>query len=111
MAEMIHFVRQLQMYTQIEVIAVRWKNLFGFIHKREGDLDSLIQAHRTYVDELVKKTLMINGKPGREASQFLMSCHNLTLLKDAVLDRIRKVFHSILQFREAMVYPLKAPCV
>ena len=68
MAEMIHIIRQMQMYTQIEVIAVRWKNLLNFVHKKEGDLDSLIAAHKNYLDELVNKTLMISSKQGKEAS-------------------------------------------
>jgi gamma-tubulin complex component 3 len=66
MAEMIHVTRQMQIYTHIEVIAVRWKNLLAFVNKGEGDLDSLIAAHKTYLDELVNKTLMINGKHGKE---------------------------------------------
>ena len=72
MAEMIHIVRQLQMYTQIEVIAVRWQNLLAFVHKKEGDLDSLIAAHRNYLDELVNKTLMISGKHGKEVSSSIL---------------------------------------
>lgn len=69
MAEMIHVIRQMQMYTQIEVIAVRWKNLLAFVHKKEGDLDSLIAAHKIYLDELVNKTLMMSSKQGKEVSQ------------------------------------------
>ena len=67
MAEMIHVIRQMQMYTQIEVIAVRWKNLLTFVHKKEGDLDSLIATHKNYLEELVNKALMISGKQGKEA--------------------------------------------
>ncbi|KAF8591500.1 gamma-tubulin complex DGRIP91/SPC98 component [Ramaria rubella] len=86
MAEMIHVIRQIQMYTQIEVIAVRWKNLLTFVQKKEGDLDSLIAAHQIYLDELVNKTLMISSKQGKT---------------DVVLDRVRQLFHVILQYREA----------
>jgi len=86
MAEMIHLIRQMQMYTHIEVIAVRWKNMLAFVNKGEGDLDSLIAAHKTYLDELVNKILLINGKQGKE---------------DFVLDRVRKSFQIILQFLEA----------
>lgn len=73
MAEMIHVIRQMQMYTQIEVIAVRWKNLLTFVHKKEGDLDSLIAAHENYLAELVNKTLMISGKQGKEASHSIFT--------------------------------------
>ena len=54
------------MYTQIEVIAVRWNDLVAFVNRGEGDLDSLIHAHRTYLEELMKKILMIHGKQGKE---------------------------------------------
>jgi gamma-tubulin complex component 3 len=74
MAEMIHVIRQMQMYTQIEVIAVRWKNLLTFVHKKEGDLDSLITAHTNYLEELVNKTLMISKKQGKEVSSNCTLC-------------------------------------
>ncbi|GJJ07538.1 hypothetical protein Clacol_001740 [Clathrus columnatus] len=85
--EMIHIIRQMQMYIQIEVIEVRWKHILSFINKGQGDLDSLIAAHNLYLEELVSKALMINTKPGKE---------------DVVLDRVRKMFGIILQFLEAV---------
>lgn len=104
MAEMIHVIRQMQMYTQIEVIAVRWKNLLSFVHKKEGDLDSLIAAHKFYLTELVNKTLMISGKQGKEVNHhFFAISSTLNNWQDAVLDRVRQLFNVILQFREAVV--------
>lgn len=64
--EMIHIIRQMQMYNQIEVIEVRWQNLLSFLNKGQGDLDSLIAAHKAYLEELVSKMLMLNSKPGKE---------------------------------------------
>lgn len=37
-----------------------------FINKKEGDLDALISAHRTYLDRMVKKVLLLSPKTGRE---------------------------------------------
>lgn len=73
MAEMIHFIRQMQAYCQLEVIECSWKNLVEFIQRKEGDLDALINAHRSYLDRMVNKVLLLSPKAGREVREiFLM---------------------------------------
>ncbi|KAH7929428.1 gamma-tubulin complex, component 3 [Leucogyrophana mollusca] len=86
MAEMIHFVRQMQAYCQLEVIECSWKNLMEFFSKREGDLDAMIDAHRSYLDRMVKKVLLLSPRAGREEN---------------LLTLVRELFSIILQFREA----------
>ncbi|PIL37022.1 hypothetical protein GSI_00714 [Ganoderma sinense ZZ0214-1] len=86
MAEMIHFVRQLEAYCNLEVIECSWQDLSNFIEKKEGDLDALIENHRAYLDRMVKKVLLLSPKAGREEN---------------LLNQVRDVFTSILQFREA----------
>ncbi|EPT03667.1 hypothetical protein FOMPIDRAFT_1028525 [Fomitopsis schrenkii] len=86
MAEMIHFIRQMGAYCQLEVIECSWKILLEFIQKREGDLDALIEAHGAYLDRMVKKVLLLSPKAGREEN---------------LLNQVRDVFAIILQFREA----------
>ena len=66
MAEMIHFIRQTQAYCQVEVIECSWEILYQFIQQKKGDLDSLIGAHRSYLDRIVKKVLLRSHKAGRE---------------------------------------------
>lgn len=88
MAEMIHFVRQMEAYCQLEVIECSWKILLEFVNKKEGDLDALIEAHRTYLDRMVKKVLLLSSKAGREEN---------------LLNQVRDLFSTILQFREASV--------
>ena len=68
MAEMIHFIRQTQAYCQVEVIECSWEVLHQFIQQKKGDLDSLIGAHRLYLDRIVKKVLLLSHKAGREVS-------------------------------------------
>lgn len=68
MAEMIHFIRQTQAYCQVEVIECSWEVLHQFIQQKKGDLDSLIGAHRSYLDRIVKKVLLLTHKAGREVS-------------------------------------------
>lgn len=71
MAEMIHFVRQTQAYCQVEVIGCSWEALHQFIQQKKGDLDSLIDAHRSYLDRIVKKVLLLTHKAGREVGTMI----------------------------------------
>ena len=66
LAEMNHFVRQIQGYSQLEVIAVRWKALMEFMSKKEGDLDQLIDLHRNYLRQVVSKVLLLHPKKEKE---------------------------------------------
>lgn len=66
---MIHFVRQMQAYCHLEVIECSWKILIDFMNKKEGDLDALIKAHRSYLDRMVKKVLLLSPKTGKEVRQ------------------------------------------
>ena len=88
MAEMIHFIRQVEAYCHLEVIECSWQDLMAFVQKKEGDLDALIENHRAYLDRMVKKVLLISPKAGREEN---------------LLNQVRDVFSLILQFREATV--------
>ena len=85
---MIHFVRQMQAYCQLEVIECSWKTLMDFVGKREGDLDAMIQAHRQYLDRMVNKVLLLSPKTGKE---------------ERVLSEVREAFSTILQFRDSTV--------
>ncbi|KAI0315981.1 gamma-tubulin complex DGRIP91/SPC98 component [Amylostereum chailletii] len=83
--EMIHFIRQMEAYCQLEVIECSWKDLMDFVNEKEGDLDALINAHRSYLDRLVKKVLLLSHKAGREEN---------------LLNQVREAFATILQFRD-----------
>ena len=66
MAEMVRFIRQLETYCRLEVIECSWKVLVDFLNKKEGDLDALIDAHRTYLERVTKKILLWSPRPGKE---------------------------------------------
>lgn len=66
MAEMIHFIRQMQAYCELEVIECSWTILTDFLDKKEGDLDALLDAHRSYLDRMVKKILLLSPRTGKE---------------------------------------------
>jgi len=65
---MVHFLRQLQAFCQLEVIECSWQALMDFTDKREGDLDALIAAHRTYLDRVVRKVLLLGSKRDKQVS-------------------------------------------
>lgn len=70
LSEMIHFVRQIQYYCQLEVMECSWQRLETALQRKEGDLDSLIDVHKDYLDTMVNKALLLSSKPGREVSTF-----------------------------------------
>nr|GAT59461.1 predicted protein [Mycena chlorophos] len=86
MAEMVHFIRQMQAYCQLEVIECSWKVLLDFLNKKEGDMDAMLEAHRTYLDRMVKKVLLLSPKSGRQEN---------------TLNLVKELFSTILSFREA----------
>ncbi len=59
-----------------------------YMAKREGDLDALIKAHRTYLDRVVKKVLLLSSKADKE---------------EVLLDQVRSAMDCILQFQNATV--------
>ncbi|KAG6020263.1 hypothetical protein E4U41_002910 [Claviceps citrina] len=58
LAEMIHFVGQLQYYILFEVIESSWDELQRRIHKEDCTLDHLIKAHQRYLNDITHKGLL-----------------------------------------------------
>lgn len=82
-AEMIHFVNQLQYYILFEVIESSWNELQDALNKPESTLDDLIQAHAKYLTSITRKGLL-----GSQSIDFTGQLHELLktmlLYKDAV---------------------------
>lgn len=49
-----------------------------FTDKREGDLDALIAAHRTYLDRVVRKVLLLGSKRDKQVSPCVIGRMALT---------------------------------
>ncbi|CAI9635764.1 spindle pole body component alp6 [Alternaria burnsii] len=83
MAEMVHFVNQLQHYILFEVIESSWIDLQGALNKPESTLDDMIEAHAIYLNNITRKGLL-----GSSSIDFTGQLHELlkTMLayKDAV---------------------------
>lgn len=58
LAEMIHFVGQLQYYILFEVIESSWGELQKRIQKEDCTLDDLIKAHTKYLNDITHKGLL-----------------------------------------------------
>lgn len=82
-AEMVHFVDQLQYYILFEVIESSWNELQEALHKPESTLDDMIEAHARYLNSITRKGLL-----GSQSTDFTGQLHELlkTMLsyKDAV---------------------------
>lgn len=67
---MIFFVRQVEYYCHLEVIACQWAELEEFVARKEGDLDKLIEAHKKYLAKLLEKGLLrvVSKRSKKEAS-------------------------------------------
>lgn len=91
-AEMIHFVNQLQYYILFEVIEASWDQLHAAIHKQDCTLDDLIEAHTKYLKAITHKGLLGSVRhssvTGHREDVFTAQLHELlkTMLayKDAV---------------------------
>lgn len=59
-AEMLHFVRQLQAFYQLEVIECSWQAFEELIAKNEDGLDGLVKAHREYLGRLMTRILLVS---------------------------------------------------
>ncbi|KAI5289203.1 Microtubule-nucleating Tub4p (gamma-tubulin) complex component [Ascosphaera aggregata] len=90
-AEMNHFISQLQYYILFEVIESSWDQLQVAIHKPGCTLDDLIEAHAKYLNAITHKGLLGGSSRHRSTSQeepFLLQLHHILKVmltyKDAV---------------------------
>lgn len=58
LAEMVHFIGQLQYYILFEVIESSWNELQSRIQKEDCTLDDLIKAHERYLNDITHKGLL-----------------------------------------------------
>ena len=72
MAEMVHFVNQLQHYILFEVIESSWIDLQKALKKPESTLDDMIDAHAKYLNNITRKGLL-----GSQSIDFTGQLHEL----------------------------------
>ncbi|OTB08956.1 hypothetical protein M426DRAFT_316246 [Hypoxylon sp. CI-4A] len=71
LAEMVHFVGQLQYYILFEVIESSWTELQEKLSKEDATLDDIIRAHSHYLNSITHKGLL-----GARRRRFVSSANN-----------------------------------
>ncbi|KAL1962089.1 hypothetical protein VTN77DRAFT_617 [Rasamsonia byssochlamydoides] len=105
-AEMIHFVCQLQYYILFEVIEASWDQLQAAISKPGCTLDDLIEAHTKYLNSITHKGLLGSASPSRGSSSgkqpeesFLSQLHQILKIMLAYKDAVDGLYSfSVAEF-------------
>lgn len=90
-AEMIHFIGQLQYYILFEVIESSWDELQVAIHKEGCTLDDLIKAHTKYLNAVTHKGLLGAKKKGRDGDE-----------ESAFMIQLGELLRIMLSYRDAV---------
>ncbi|KAK4627308.1 Spindle pole body component alp6 [Fulvia fulva] len=95
LAEMIHFVDQLQYYILFEVIEAGWNGLQSNFKKPDATLDTLISAHTGYLRSITRKGLLGGGG----TADFTAQLHELLKLMLAYRDAVDSLYsYSVAEF-------------
>ena len=105
-AEMIHFVCQLQYYILFEVIEASWDQLQASISKPGCTLDDLIEAHTKYLDSITHKGLLGSSSSSKSSSSnkhqeesFLTQLHQILKIMLAYKDAVDGLYSfSVAEF-------------
>ncbi|KAL5333866.1 Spc98 family-domain-containing protein [Aspergillus crustosus] len=104
-AEMIHFVCQLQYYILFEVIESSWDQLQASISKPGCTLDDLIEAHTKYLSSITHKGLLGSSTSAKTSSTnkqeegFLAQLHHILKIMLAYKDAVDGLYSfSVAEF-------------
>ena len=101
-AEMIHFVNQLQYYILFEVIEASWDALHEAIHRPGATLDDLISAHTKYLRAITHKGLLGSvrtNSQGHKEDVFTVQLHEILKLMLAYKDAVDGLYsYSVAEF-------------
>lgn len=93
-AEMVHFIDQLQYYILFEVIESSWNELQEALHKPESTLDDMIEAHARYLNSITRKGLL-----GSQSTDFTGQLHELLKIMLAYKDAVDGLYSfSVAEF-------------
>lgn len=89
-AEMVHFVNQLQYYILFEVVESSWETLQKTLQRQDATLDDLIEAHTTYVNTIVQKGLLASSAEREDG--FLVQLHNMLKIMLSYRDVVESLY-------------------
>lgn len=95
-AEMIHFVNQLQYYILFEVIESSWDQLLEAIRKPGCTLDDLIEAHTKYLNSITHKGLLGSMSSRHGAS----TSGSAKPPEESFLSQLHQILKSMLQYKD-----------
>ena len=111
-AEMIHFVSQLQNYILFEVIEASWNKLQAAMSKPDYTLDDLIAAHTAYLNDITHKGLLGAGRSvitGSREDSFMAQLHHLLKAILAYKDAVDGLFsYSVAEFTKRQALAVHA---
>ncbi|KAF2766362.1 spc98 like protein [Teratosphaeria nubilosa] len=95
LAEMVHFVDQLQYYILFEVIEAGWEGLQKAMKKPDATLDTLVSAHTAYLRSITRKGLLGGGG----GIDFTAQLHEILKLMLAYRDAVDSLYsYSVAEF-------------
>lgn len=95
-AEMIHFINQLQYYILFEVIEASWDQLQAAISKPGCTLDDLIEAHTKYLNSITHKGLLGSGSRSSSSSS------SSKQPEESFLSQLHQILKIMLAYKDAV---------
>ncbi|KAJ5141237.1 hypothetical protein N7476_009020 [Penicillium atrosanguineum] len=100
-AEMIHFVNQLQYYILFEVIESSWDQLQAAVSKPGCTLDDLIEAHTKYLNSITHKGLL--GSTTSSSSRYGTSTSaNAKQPEESFLSQLHHILKIMLAYKDVV---------
>ncbi|KAJ5493083.1 Spindle pole body component alp6 [Penicillium diatomitis] len=97
-AEMIHFVCQLQYYILFEVIESSWDQLQAEVSKPGCTLDDLIEAHTKYLNSVTHKGLLGSAS----STKYGASTSNSKQPEESFLSQLHHILKIMLSYKDAV---------
>ena len=97
-AEMIHFVCQLQYYILFEVIEASWDQLQAAISKPGCTLDDLTEAHTRYLNSITHKGLLGSASSSRSSASSSAGKQP----EESFLSQLHQILKIMLAYRDAV---------
>ncbi|GKZ64080.1 microtubule-nucleating Tub4p (gamma-tubulin) complex component [Aspergillus niger] len=101
-AEMIHFVCQLQYYILFEVIEASWDQLQASISKPGCTLDDLIEAHTKYLNSITHKGLLGSSTSFKNNTSSSSSTNSKPQQEEGFLTQLHQILKIMLAYKDAV---------
>jgi gamma-tubulin complex component 3 len=105
-AEMVHFINQLQYYILFEVVESSWKTLQTAMRRPDASLDDLIEAHTKYLNKITSKGLL--GDQKYASTEFSTQLHSILKCMLSYRDAVDGLYSfSVAEFTKRQQFSAK----